>query len=86
MPHRVSANSEISVIDEISNNNRASNFEPAIRIILKHLCWSLPVSQKMIHTCSNARKSISYDIRIDRIWEILAMETKSSDQLLDIFK
>lgn len=37
MPHRVRASSETSVIDEINNNNRASNFEPAIRIILLHL-------------------------------------------------
>lgn len=34
IPHRARANSEINVIDDISNSNRASNFEPAIRIIV----------------------------------------------------
>lgn len=32
-PHRVNANSDINVTDEINNNSLASNLEPAIRTI-----------------------------------------------------
>ena len=34
-PHRVSANKEINVMDDISSSSLASNFDPAIRTIMR---------------------------------------------------
>lgn len=48
MPHRVSANNDINVIDDISSNSLASNFEPAIRTIVNHLNRLIIVSMLLL--------------------------------------
>lgn len=64
IPQRVRASNETRVIDEINSNNRASNFEPAIRIILEHLYRMPLISQKNHVPFYTWRKRICTDFVI----------------------
>lgn len=59
MPHRVSANIEINVTDDIRSSKRASIFEPAILIIVSHL-YKLNLLSILLRTTPENRTYCTY--------------------------
>lgn len=85
IPHRVRASNDTRVIDEINSNNRASNFEPAIRIIVEHLNW-IPLAVQIdvpFYTWTMKKGGFCFLIKIDFYH---SKEKKYSNLLVNLFE